>query len=176
MGYDSFGVIFTKIIFDAILYFMSGSLARFTVRPLFYEVLSGEVHPPSDSQRRDHTLGRLAYEAVSEGNAEIIGETDPGYLLYRYRPSWASHVLATAECDMEEGEWGEVPTQLRSIELSDTTGRTLLVADENFDGPQNAFVGTLESDVRVPLRLDESLSTARITVTAAAQSFFDLAD
>ena len=151
---------------------MIGSLTGFNVRPLFYDALSGEFHPPSDELRRAHTLGRLAYAGVSKGDVDLIDDGGDPYLQYRYRPSWAPHVLTIANCDMDEEE---APTRLTSIELRDSVGRSVLMADENMYGPQNIHVGTLETDIRLPLSLGDELAQARLLVARTTQVFFDSA-
>ena len=133
----------------------------FTVRPLFYDALSGEFTPATDP--RQHTLGRLAVATIKKGSYSL--QDSGSYPAYSYTPSWAPEV--TCEVDGVFTIGGRAI--LQGISLSRDNDRSLYVRD--YAGTAVDVIGGAE-DMRYELELGEHLLVARQAVSAAAEAFF----
>ena len=137
-----------------------------TVRPLFYDALSGEFLPPSDPLQRAHTLGRLSYAACSKGTRSP--DARPWISKFLYTPSWAEHVRVIADCHSTGTNNQE--HFLGAITLVSVAGTQLEIADLEGDG---IYIAENGNETELEVQLGTELSIARQAVTCAAQRFFE---
>jgi hypothetical protein len=155
----------------SIIYFMSINPEQFFIRSHIYDALSGEFRPPTDPEKRLHTLGRLAIATVTKGQYTLNHEDESFDPLFTYRPSWAPDVTAQVT--------GEYLTPhlmaIASLDLNDESGRGLFVSDETDKSGVVLQIDDSEEPgdgIYYDLALGAELQDARAAVTKAAQEFF----
>ena len=151
------------------------STANLFMRPLATEALSGEFRPPSDPQRRKHTLARLAVATFTDGEGEV---TSTGVIVRR-RPLWAPVVEASVECDRITGTDGSDNLILSALKLRDPRlrGASLSITfptELSWHTPEIIVIDSA-TDARLALGLNEGPDWTRTLITDAAQRFFDSA-
>lgn len=141
---------------------------KFSSAYLFYDVLSGEFKPPSDSQGRTHTLARLTMAAFQKGDHK---QTPQDTAIYR--PSWAAGSIATAEA-LRSGELtGLMIRQDIPAGGSNWASFSKFQARGIGHGPQVHVVDSTGFDVTRPLRLGDELEGLQADIAAVAQGFYD---
>jgi hypothetical protein len=142
---------------------MTEAITKFGFHGLWYDALSGELHPPQDPQRRIHTLGRLAYAAVTNGNVQVDPKVRGGVkrVSVYHSPSWADYINMDVFADMA-GDIALVDT----LYLSDGADNELAIFLRN----ESTIV---VNDRAYTLEPDERLLNARAAITEAAQEFFN---
>ena len=157
---------------------MSMTPERFFIRPLVYDAMSGEFAPPTDPEKRLHTLGRLALATVTKGKYTLDRESfDP---LFTYRPSWAPDVTAQVRINYlpmhVTGEYLATPMlAITSLDLTSESGKGLHVSDETGDDGVTLYIDDSEAPndvIYYDLALGTRLRDAKATVTNAAERLF----
>lgn len=139
------------------------------VRPLFYDALSGEFQPPTDPQRRSHTLARLAVATFTKGE-EI--ESDAEQVTLLYKPSWAP-IESTVACPIDL-ETGRTTLTLLSLEMPE---REVNFIDASMGKlPRGLVLSTGHgAEIWLGVELGTELDGTRMLATRAAQVFFNAA-
>jgi hypothetical protein len=152
---------------------MSMSAENFLIRPHVYDALSGEFRPPTDPEKRLHTIGRLAIAAVTKGDYKLIhaeGESDfaPRFI---YHPSWAPHVTVQVDADFISRDHDQM--LMSGIDLKSETHRGMYFGDaaDSSDGV-TLVIDRAQETVYYDLALGAELQGARAAATKAAQEFF----
>lgn len=142
------------------------------VKPLFYDVLSGEFVPATDPTKRKHTLGRLAFAAVQKGEALQVEDHRRDF---EYEPSWAPGILVTAACShVADGELGnreDLVLSLVGIDLVNKLDNSSLTVMED---EKEFFI--IENEMRFPskpLELGPNIARTRRIITLRAHAFFE---
>jgi hypothetical protein len=146
---------------------------KLSVRPLFYDALSGLFAPVSDELGRSHTLGRLAYATCVRGEEP---DDDVSHH-FSYSPSWARYVVSTVVCYTEPNSTtltmsslhlknNKNVTQLWLHDYEEGDGSRSLVMIDDLAGPQ---------ELAFPFATTE-LDIVRDYVTAKAEDYFNLAE
>lgn len=148
------------------------------VTPLFYDLLSGEFKPLSDADGRTHTLGRLSFAAYQKGDISDVEDHEreaiqPGGSLeaYRYSPSWAPNVEATA-ITRTESPSRHTTRFMTAIALRDEQNGHSEVIAADVQGLTATIPGVAEP---VSLELGADLVSHQELVAQFAQEFFDRA-
>lgn len=162
---------------------MASMRPNLVINPLFYEALSGEFLPPSDLEKRAHTLGRLAYAAFLKGKQILphapAGRAQTAY--FRYKPSWAPTVEAELDCELYGNlyvarsfditnrekplqEWPDSVMIVDSLDQIDSP--SLFLQDLINDDGGEAWMSDLAPK-------SKSLDNFRTIVAESAQNFFN---
>ncbi len=142
------------------------------IRPLFYEALTGEFKPPSDPEKRVHTLGKITIATFTKGTL-IRGFSDEWHVGYEYNLSWAPKVHSRVICleDMDH-----LKTNLSQLVLN-TESEELTFQDAlNNSESESSGIVIVSSGKRIvelPLWLGPELEIAKEAITNSAQSFFN---
>jgi len=142
-----------------------------TARPLFTDVLSGDIVPPTDPVLRVHNLARLSVATFMRG-LENPRRDDDDIASYVYMPSWAPGVEATVFCEVDPDNGRQ-----NMVSLSLVAEHTGLDIDETIRVSGIQEVTVIEDreggdETTYNINLGESLYVARLAVTGAAQHFF----
>jgi hypothetical protein len=161
--------VFTNNDLCGILFFMSieRRVDTLLIPPLFYDVLSGELRPPSDPNNAVHRLGRLAYRTYEVGQAQPRNQRDRCDR-YTYSPSWAQDVEATAKAEYLFGPNLHV---MSGLVIKASSGEELAV--HCFDANKLLFVNVNHESGATNLHLGANLESVRDEVTRLAQNLFD---
>lgn len=144
---------------------MKRSIENLSIRPLFYDALSGEFNPATDPQRK-HTLGRLIVATFLKGDTRL-GHPYADPLEFTYRPSWASGVGSTIDCDQVD----KTTFRVSDITLRSSFGE-LLIADDTTMESARLLISTSNNREQYSLGLGKDLALAKSAVTKAANEFF----
>lgn len=160
---------------------MSRSGADIFVNPLFFEALSGEFTPPSDAQKRAHTLGRLAIATFIKGEQKIVnhgattsGLTNTAYI--KYSPSWAPEVTVEVIGYLTDnkGKSNESEFLLKIMSLNNQEDGDLLITNLADKGLPIMHVHGLGMEFDLALEPGDQLDIAKHKAATLAQYFFEL--
>lgn len=139
----------------------------------FYDALSGEFHPPTDTERRAHTLGRLLLATYEKGD---VVDPHSHREMRTYQPSWAP-IHSTVHIS----HW-----DIHSLTLVDEVGERVMQFEHTLEGKRDVTTNKDYRTIRIhdsdfpgkPVfeqRLGHGLdyNSVRNVVTRSAQDFFD---
>ena len=144
-----------------------------TIRPLFYDALSGNFHPPKDPFGHAHKLSRLIVATTQKGTDSLDRETILTNVTYTYLPEWASGVTSKVDAIIP----GEQSLAIvAGMHLHDESGEHSLSVEDvvDDDGHHLRLASELQGIGNYyPLELGKKLHVARLAVANAAQKFFN---
>lgn len=158
-----------------------------TINPLLYDVLCGEFMPPSDSMRRRHTLGRLAFAGITKGRrlpgyslrtpsveqVKVAPQLEP--VNYVYRPSWAQAVRTVVLGELDQSKRANIlGLQLYHGPIGEC--EPLGVHFASTPGDEADRLRLIRPDGSVMgsgVELGPGLNDLRNEISATAQRFFD---
>ena len=153
---------------------MSQPVPALHARPLFMDALSGEFRHPDDTQDRTHTISRLLVATYVKGEVDSRPSADIQLDIYKYNPSWASHILAEVM-----GITTDETFNAFGIVLTDTkTPRSLQLKDEIVGGNRetlaiNELLGLSARFRRMDLALVDPVVEDRQAVQVAVANLFN---
>ena len=139
-------------------------LSKALIRPGVAEALAGEFNPPTDKQKRAHSLSRLALSAYQKG-AEAVSPR-PGFVMSTRRPTWAPQAEIVTDWDRVFGD----ANKFSSLKLTDVYGNELSITDHPSENHMTLFHG---QEFILSLEPGKDLVVARHNIHEATQRFFD---